>query len=434
MFETPGWNSYDEEQEKLADKLFADVPSKPKKRKKHKEDDVDARPKKLPKKAKGSGGVEEKIVDSETEPDKKLKLLMEMLEGKGDDQGESKEITPNGKGKIGKGNVNKQVADSKIQSVFVVGSNDSAKKRKKKKKQKKSLKIEDSTEGSKTNNIVKGNVQEENSLRLSSVTDVKADGKKRKREKSLKVEDSKEESITNDIVKGNVQEDNSLPLSSVADVKADGKKRKREKSFEVENTLDQSVPTDIEKSKISNNNYLSMSKTADEPVAKKKRKTKKVKQVVEGEGNCVKEELKVEITISEKSLSKKHEKVQKEKEETSTCLRTEQQLERTDDSQQSHTKQTDHKKFDSKMSVCDDPAERTKSKATDFKSKLQKKLSGAQFRWINEQLYTTESQNAFDMFSKDPDLFDIYHKGFQNQVEAWPENPVEVMIRYLNER
>ncbi|XP_065058219.1 uncharacterized protein LOC135686004 [Rhopilema esculentum] len=70
----------------------------------------------------------------------------------------------------------------------------------------------------------------------------------------------------------------------------------------------------------------------------------------------------------------------------------------------------------------------------DFKSKLKCKLSGAQFRWLNEQLYTKESKDAFEMFSQDPALFDIYHHGFQSQVKSWPQNPNDLMIKYLNER
>lgn len=70
----------------------------------------------------------------------------------------------------------------------------------------------------------------------------------------------------------------------------------------------------------------------------------------------------------------------------------------------------------------------------DFKTKLQQKLSGAQFRWINEQLYTSTSQTAFEMFSKDPSLFDVYHKGFQSQVESWPQNPIDLIITDLRKR
>ena len=69
-----------------------------------------------------------------------------------------------------------------------------------------------------------------------------------------------------------------------------------------------------------------------------------------------------------------------------------------------------------------------------FQHKLSKKLEGGQFRWINEKLYTSESEEALKMFSKEPKLFEIYHKGFESQVQHWPENPVDLMIRYVKER
>ena len=69
-----------------------------------------------------------------------------------------------------------------------------------------------------------------------------------------------------------------------------------------------------------------------------------------------------------------------------------------------------------------------------FQRKLSKKLEGGQFRWINEKLYTSESEEALKMFSKEPKLFEIYHKGFESQVQHWPENPVDLMIRHIKER
>ena len=69
-----------------------------------------------------------------------------------------------------------------------------------------------------------------------------------------------------------------------------------------------------------------------------------------------------------------------------------------------------------------------------FQHKLSKKLEGGQFRWINEKLYTSESEEALKMFSKEPKLFEIYHKGFESQVQHWPEDPVDLMIRYIKER
>lgn len=35
------------------------------------------------------------------------------------------------------------------------------------------------------------------------------------------------------------------------------------------------------------------------------------------------------------------------------------------------------------------------------------------------------------MFQKNPELFDIYHRGFASQVEKWPENPIDGFIRML---
>ncbi|GME73266.1 unnamed protein product [Ambrosiozyma monospora] len=38
------------------------------------------------------------------------------------------------------------------------------------------------------------------------------------------------------------------------------------------------------------------------------------------------------------------------------------------------------------------------------------------------------------MITKQPELFDEYHKGFRSQVESWPENPVDGFVRTIFER
>jgi hypothetical protein len=73
----------------------------------------------------------------------------------------------------------------------------------------------------------------------------------------------------------------------------------------------------------------------------------------------------------------------------------------------------------------------TKSKLSQLQQKMQKKLQGSQFRWINEQLYTTESTKSFVLFQKQPELFDLYHQGFASQVEQWPVNPVDIFIEEI---
>ncbi|XP_032239015.1 ribosomal RNA-processing protein 8 isoform X2 [Nematostella vectensis] len=66
--------------------------------------------------------------------------------------------------------------------------------------------------------------------------------------------------------------------------------------------------------------------------------------------------------------------------------------------------------------------------------KMKSKLESSRFRWINEQLYTTSGDHALTMFSAEPALFDVYHRGFRTQVEHWPVNPVNVIIQWLLER
>eukprot|EP01135_Chromosphaera_perkinsii_P000858 Nk52_evm21s152 gene=Nk52_evmTU21s152 len=77
---------------------------------------------------------------------------------------------------------------------------------------------------------------------------------------------------------------------------------------------------------------------------------------------------------------------------------------------------------------------KSKSKSSsDVFGKMQKKLDGARFRWINEQLYTMAGGAALDMFREDESLFDVYHYGYREQVKRWPQNPVDVMISFVRD-
>ncbi|KAI9597833.1 methyltransferase-domain-containing protein [Syncephalis fuscata] len=71
---------------------------------------------------------------------------------------------------------------------------------------------------------------------------------------------------------------------------------------------------------------------------------------------------------------------------------------------------------------------------TPLQQKMKKKLQGARFRWLNEQLYTSPGDTAFKLFSDQPELFDQYHEGFRLQVTEWPENPLERYIADLQSR
>jgi hypothetical protein len=43
---------------------------------------------------------------------------------------------------------------------------------------------------------------------------------------------------------------------------------------------------------------------------------------------------------------------------------------------------------------------------TPLQRKMKEKLSGARFRWLNEQLYTTPGKKSFNLFQEKPELFD----------------------------
>lgn len=69
-----------------------------------------------------------------------------------------------------------------------------------------------------------------------------------------------------------------------------------------------------------------------------------------------------------------------------------------------------------------------KSGLSMLQQKFMKKLDGGRFRYINEMLYTRSGKESFDEFQKDPELFDVYHSGYREQVTSWPENPLDRII------
>ena len=74
------------------------------------------------------------------------------------------------------------------------------------------------------------------------------------------------------------------------------------------------------------------------------------------------------------------------------------------------------------------------TKMTPLQSKMAAKLASARFRFLNEQLYTTPSADALDLFHKSPGTFEEYHSGFRQQVDVWPSNPVDGYIANIKRR
>ena len=76
----------------------------------------------------------------------------------------------------------------------------------------------------------------------------------------------------------------------------------------------------------------------------------------------------------------------------------------------------------------------TSSNMTPLQLRMRQKLISARFRHLNQTLYDTLSTHSFELFKENPTFFTEYHDGFQRQVEAWPENPVEGFIQWIKER
>nr|VDD13526.1 unnamed protein product [Brassica oleracea] len=67
-----------------------------------------------------------------------------------------------------------------------------------------------------------------------------------------------------------------------------------------------------------------------------------------------------------------------------------------------------------------------------YKSKNREKLSGGNFRKLDEKLYTCPGKEALDYYFNGMEiqacLFDMYHTGYQQQMTNWPELPVNSII------
>lgn len=74
------------------------------------------------------------------------------------------------------------------------------------------------------------------------------------------------------------------------------------------------------------------------------------------------------------------------------------------------------------------------TKLTPMQISMRTKLASARFRHLNEQLYTSPSAVVQKLFQEDPQMFEDYHIGFRQQVENWPENPVEGFIDDVRKR
>ncbi|XP_077300605.1 uncharacterized protein LOC143921267 [Arctopsyche grandis] len=70
------------------------------------------------------------------------------------------------------------------------------------------------------------------------------------------------------------------------------------------------------------------------------------------------------------------------------------------------------------------PVSRSKS----LRERMIEKLKGARFRYLNEQMYLKQSNEAIQLFKEDPGAFQAYHDGYKQQINKWPLNPLDIII------
>ncbi|KRY82352.1 Ribosomal RNA-processing protein 8, partial [Trichinella pseudospiralis] len=77
---------------------------------------------------------------------------------------------------------------------------------------------------------------------------------------------------------------------------------------------------------------------------------------------------------------------------------------------------------------------RKQQRKLNLKTRLCSKLQGSYFRWINEMLYTSSSEEAAKLFSEDPHSFAKYHEGYELQVAKWPVNPLDMLVNWFQKK
>ncbi|CAH0629157.1 unnamed protein product [Chrysodeixis includens] len=66
-----------------------------------------------------------------------------------------------------------------------------------------------------------------------------------------------------------------------------------------------------------------------------------------------------------------------------------------------------------------------------LRERMLERFKAAQFRFLNEKLYTTSGSEAQKLFSNDPAAFETYHQGYQLQVKKWPVKPLDVIVKKI---
>lgn len=58
-------------------------------------------------------------------------------------------------------------------------------------------------------------------------------------------------------------------------------------------------------------------------------------------------------------------------------------------------------------------------------------VNSSLFRYINEYMYKNRSEIVQKKFNESKTMFHIYHTGYKNQINKWPNNPTQIIIDFL---
>ncbi|CAH0717499.1 unnamed protein product, partial [Brenthis ino] len=71
------------------------------------------------------------------------------------------------------------------------------------------------------------------------------------------------------------------------------------------------------------------------------------------------------------------------------------------------------------------------SGSSTLRERMMERLKAAKFRYLNEKLYTSSGSDAQQLFQSDPEAFQTYHEGYQQQVKKWPVKPLDIIIQRI---
>jgi hypothetical protein len=95
---------------------------------------------------------------------------------------------------------------------------------------------------------------------------------------------------------------------------------------------------------------------------------------------------------------------------------------------------TDTSNDDSKtiLMTMNEVHEKSPSTPKSLRDRMMERLKSARFRYLNEQMYRKDSNEAIQIFRRDPEAFKAYHAGYQQQVNKWPMNPLDIIIKDIS--